>query len=326
MTAIHACTMAHMHNTIWLTTWILIQQQINFSHASANNSTVSSNVTQAARNETFQERIWNGDFSCWQRYPFFVWLHYEKTRWFSAPDFSGCSGAMIAEGIALTAAHCMKNYTQWIDMGGTAFIWTRVSNIHFKGGIKAKIIKYYTHPEYRGKHRNVDMALIHFDVSDLGNWRPSKYLKLPHPGDEKKYIDQPKDVTLLGMGQSVRTLEAHNFLKETQIRLQDKTCPYPLSYSVCFDVAETKICPGDSGGPIFAVEQRGQVAIAVITSARYQCMKLPDPFVLGLTYADRVSSEMGWILKTIVSILKHHHMDQLIKEWEAALNIPILGK
>ena len=201
--------------------------------------------------DDYDERMWKGFITTWQKYPFFVHLVISHSYWlFWTKDYY-CSGSLLTPEIVITTGHCFDVWDKELDH---VSVWYRVNEVTHSN---SEAIKYptkavFVHPKYEDNKGPIryDYALVHIGEAPdakLPEMMIGNYLFLPKPDEDKKYINQKKNVTALAMGDSFGGDKSF-VLKETQITLEDE-CSYAHQpdpeREVCSLTTVTKFQPGE---------------------------------------------------------------------------------
>lgn len=207
------------------------------SHANETTTSILANVSQTGDLVDPVERMWNGDLSCWKRYPFFVFIQVGDPK----VRVGWCSGGLITKEIVITAAHCLD---PWNNDVGRVVVWSRINSSLRRGSIALSVKRVLIHPLWqRSVEVFPDFALIILRRSSFGNAVPKEFLLLPEPYEDNKFVDKEKKVIVLAMGASI-PIERILRLKEARVTLQTHNTHLEKVPHIASIVEDVKLCPG----------------------------------------------------------------------------------
>ncbi len=210
-----------------------------------------------------------------------------------------CGGSWIAEGVILTAAHCVEGLE---DLAKVSVSITRESDIAVSNSLK--VLAVVPHPQYdssKGMHNDVALLFVE-SLDHAGLSKPVTPIPL------NKNPSLPEDLgktTVIGWGNAssygdifgnelrqvdlpVVTLDICRTVGDGYATISDN--------EICagdMDNGAIDSCQGDSGGPLIAIDDGTPVLVGVV-SWGHGCALKGKPGV----YA-RVSSYTGWIYEQI---------------------------
>lgn len=192
-----------------------------------------------------------------------------QALWFGEEQY--CTASLIGANVIITAAHCA--------MSGLSFGPAKGKT---SSDLRQKVVKFITHPEYRPRHYNVPFGLeVKYDIAIglLENKVSSTYpmsITSNHPviGEE-----------LLFAGTGDPTPGLRQYGKSSVISTS------PLGVTIRATAKHIGyILPGDSGGPVFNMDSKGNLKIFGIVSTGTgandhtdKFLDLGHPFTSGIT-------------------------------------------
>jgi hypothetical protein len=180
-------------------------------------------------------------------------------------DPSWCSGMVVAEGVALTARHCVESAS------GEPFELELLFGPDTRHATAtATVERYETHPE-------LDVASVRFTAPSALEVRPIPLLKEP-PDDG--WIDSPAELAGYGFTE-------HDTIGERRF-VVERVAGYDDTHILVAGSGASGACTGDSGGPLYARANDGQLSLVGILDAG-------DPSCVGLDYYTRADLIADWL-------------------------------
>ena len=209
-----------------------------------------------------------------------------------------CGGSWIADGVILTAAHCVDGMK---DLAKVSVSITRESDIGANNSLK--VLAIIPHPQFNPEVMHNDVALLFVEPLNLaGITKPVTPIAL------NRKATLPEDLgktTVIGWGNA----SSYGYLFGDDLRQVDvpvvalDKCRTAGEYystisdnEICagdFDNGAIDSCQGDSGGPLIAIDDGTPVLVGVVSWGD-ACALKGKPGV----YA-RVSSYTSWIYEQI---------------------------
>ncbi|MBM4251814.1 MAG: serine protease [Deltaproteobacteria bacterium] len=201
-----------------------------------------------------------------------------------------CGASLVASGVALTSAHCVKNRSKalWVvaaddlSRGVTASTRHRVQTVD-------------VHPDYDFDTRRADIAVLTFDTKHVAPdaWQPISLDLLDNTtnvatvlgwGVRSNYGDLPSDQLQSAQFPIIDNSKCKAFGAEYD-RLDDTMiCAGHLG------VGQADTCHGDSGGPLYVTSADGKPHLLGVVSWGHDCSEADQPG----TYT-KVSAYRSWL-------------------------------
>ncbi|MFG1591938.1 trypsin-like serine protease [Halobacteriovorax sp. CON-3] len=225
---------------------------------------------------------------------------------------NGCKAVLLEDDVAITAAHCVVGganeflfHMKLYDGRNLSADWIPVKNI-------------VIHPKYNSKKKKTyDLALIF--LKRVPSESIDYFKKAPLELNKKFLISNDSSAPLMLLSQlsNGQGGVAPWYLSEVKLKKNFKNRP-ANSY---LPAEDNKVCPGDSGAPIFSVTASGEYQLHALVSGGTENLKyfiernyrnLRGYFVLApqcddvlkTFYAVPLARHLDWINATIKSSLK----------------------
>ncbi|NRA46812.1 MAG: serine protease [Oligoflexales bacterium] len=250
--------------------------------------------------EDVNDLVINGDDALANQYKFFTMLTNDYgRRW----EWHGCGATLIADNVALTAAHCLDREVPNSAIIGALSPWE--SDNDGQISVRMRIKDTVIHPRYRPSNNRYDFALLRFENTigdELANRYGERYRNSIEPiavaGQD--VIDRMNDydpVTVLGFGRTESGQSASHLQTADIDYISTELCQQYYSPStisddmVCASATGQSSCYGDSGGPLIdRFSYAGPVLFGVVSWGRNDGCEGYLPGVYGKT-----SEALDWI-------------------------------
>ncbi|MEY3901662.1 MAG: hypothetical protein RL189_968 [Pseudomonadota bacterium] len=210
-----------------------------------------------------------------------------------------CSGFVFDKRTIVTAAHCLVGGTPRLTV--TVSFGSRNHKLFHSVEVPAKQIVAHGGWDRGDLYRKDIDPLPQFPKSDVGiivlSEDVPEWVK-PLPIKEIGEVSVGRDVLLAGFGQTrelpqnVTRTEAKGFLRKTKVRLATiNDAGKELIFEAPQNNDRASSCHGDSGGPMFYIEDNGALTVIGVTSRGYSAAL--DCIGKGV-YTD-VRKYVGWI-------------------------------
>ncbi|XP_064553938.1 trypsin-1 [Drosophila montana] len=201
-------------------------------------------------------------------------------------NYHMCGGSLIADGWALTAAHCVENanvQSLRVRIGATR---------KDSGGVLADIQRVHRHPKYDPRIIDYDFALLELAQYNATNITQA-FVQLPKQNED---IPDGTPVTITGWGNTQNAEESTDVLRAVTVPKVNQT-QCTLAYDNFGNITDRMLCAGlqeggkdacqgDSGGPLAA---HGK--LWGVVSWGFGCAKPEYPGVYS-----RVAAVRDWIV------------------------------
>jgi hypothetical protein len=180
-------------------------------------------------------------------------------------DPSWCSGAVVADGLAITARHCVESET------GAAFALELLFGHDTRDAAAIVAVESYeAHPE-------LDVAVVRFQPPSVLAVRPVPLLR---DAPNEDWIGSPAE--LAGYGWTELDAIGERRFAVEHIDSYDDT------YVVVAGNEVSGACTGDSGGPLYGRSDDGRLSVLGI-------LDQGDPSCVGLDYYTRADAIAAWL-------------------------------
>lgn len=195
-------------------------------------------------------------------------------------------GAILNENWIITAAHCfkfMKRDTLRVRKVEDVIVFAGATDLNSSNAVKINIEEIIIHGEYSPSKRFNDIALIKLATPlDLSQRNLSK-IKLPYLTEYIRYTEKGRELTVSGWGiVDVSTTESSTILQKGNVPVvKNQKCrenylqrnEIVSSEMLCagYNYGKVDACGGDSGGPLFAIDNNNIPILIGIVSWGIGC-------------------------------------------------------
>ena len=183
----------------------------------------------------------------------------------SSHAFSRCTGTLLENNLILTAAHCVQSLPKnlWI-----VFSTYESSILDRRAVIKIETLKSYKSfglPTLQ--KQNNDLALIQFEGAVPSKYKPRRLKDLVQPT-----YNWPADANKVVRGfVAGYGISDQNKSDAGELRFAGVSFDQPQMFKTHFIKSKPQlsegICKGDSGGPLFIIDEKKQLRLVGVTSA-----------------------------------------------------------
>ncbi|KAJ3055895.1 hypothetical protein HK102_011281, partial [Quaeritorhiza haematococci] len=220
-----------------------------------------------------------------------------------------CGASLISKNLMLTAAHCTDAFSSFgstTDIIASAFRYDQKQKTPSEGGIDFSIKDVIKHPSWnRDVISGSDIALLVVEIKNNTQNRPIPFIGVTKTPASAEPSEQFKGVnaTLAGWGRLSHGGPLSQYLMQVDVPvLSTEQCKSHYEGRlkdsindklICVGIPEKKMsaCHGDSGGPLFTVED-GTPVLHGVTSWGGVCGKTP-------TLYTRIAAYLDWLLPLI---------------------------
>ena len=239
---------------------------------------------------------------------------------YASGNSNHCTAALIAEGWAITAAHCLFDPNQVMTPLDPSRFMISFGNRDLRGAStmtqSSLIAAWYPHPNF-DHGRNFDVGLIQL-ATPVSQSAAVQTISLQAPPDalvwatvDGSELSGGEDLLASGWGATQlnsSAAPASQALQMTYLRPVQDPIPAepihklqvcgPLAAGFCAKGTQTTVCAGDSGGPLARVAGGQKAATLVGVESASNCGNTADASSNYAVYTD-VSMVSDWVVQTM---------------------------
>jgi len=202
---------------------------------------------------------WGSIVESINEYPFNINL----VTYFGSNGAPFCSASLIDEEWLVTAAHCAEAAQENIDWGASIYAFMGTNSIYvYEETFEAnEVLEIFIHPEYNIQTLQNDIAVFKIAPVQFNEGIQPILLSNIRP-------EHGSFAKITGYG-STENYSGDGFLREARMIIYDEDIPQPdLFYGTGLEVNGNlpSPCPGDSGGPLFILNDMDEFELIGISS------------------------------------------------------------
>ncbi len=205
-----------------------------------------------------------------------------------------CGASLLAPGVALTSAHCVKNRSKALWVVGASDLEKGVN-----ASLRHRVKTVEVHPNYDIDARRADLAVLTFDTKNIASaeWQPVSLddsgavyqsASVMGWGVRSNYGDLPSDETLVAEFPLIEISKCKALGSDYDQLDDTMICAGHLGYG------QADTCHGDSGGPLYVNGADGKPRLLGVVSWGHDCSEADKPGIYT-----KVGSYRSWIESTM---------------------------
>lgn len=199
-----------------------------------------------------------------------------------------CGATLIGKEWALTAAHCVDGLKA---AGETVTLTAGKTRLSGPGGEVLRVVDIIVHEGYDGESAVIDNDVALLKLSAPTNQAPARLVTL---AEWQKIGVVGTPITILGWGRTTANGQQSNDLRQVTLPFISRQQCASTPNTICVaDPNEQKgQCPGDSGGPWFAMSNGAPVYVGTVSWTQGNC-NLNQGAMRVVNYLSWISTNTG---------------------------------
>ena len=225
------------------------------------------------------------------------------TLFYNGSTSLNCGGFVVDENWVMTAGHCLQMVTSVQISAGRIEYHQNQTDVENEQILTVPKDRIFIHPNFNRMTLVHDVGLIHLpqplqfneNVQPICILDQNSCVQIPPSNSSEIDFCNDGRVKSAGwgadapVGRGTKQLKTVNLTMLSRDQCQIEFYPRPIfSQQICAHGQGNDTCPGDSGGPLFCIQNGHPVAIGIVSGGPVICGAFPS-------FYSRICSDVEWV-------------------------------